>query len=473
MKSSILLELEEYNNDFEFDYKITDAIYQASEELLDLEESISSLNLLKSTCDKLDYTLAISSGALCGIVDIFLIGKPGESPIGNITDDWFENRINDFAKMLGWKNKESKTSNLAISYLEEKFKVPYDQRGAGDSGKVIYNLTPTNHHFKSLAHNPNLLGLFFSILDQFTNQSHFISEGKLIALQQADDRFELQGKNIVSKLFSAFVNWFGHLMSDISGASGSKTRGMGIPSPILSWSNSIIAIKEILNISPTEFDKSVNELSVRLFNKGYDIRFQTAQVIPVIINELITRFIYMVRRVIKYFFEDSREKYSFKELWKSCEPFSNASVKRMLTTAHGAFCLIDVGDAALRGTKTSASFNVMEFIMRINLIGIGRFTVSLYGEITRGVDNKKNKRIIYNMNREKQIVNYYIEGLRMLQNEYNDTYLVNFIRDFSNSKAYKKVFDASIELAEKRHVPNEKIIRSKKDGDNYFRRSTE
>ena len=78
-----------------------------------------------------------------------------------------------------------------MRYLERRFKVPYDQRGAGDAASFIFDLNPKNHHFKSLAHNPTLLGLFFSILDQFNNTSHFVSGGELISLQNANPGFEL------------------------------------------------------------------------------------------------------------------------------------------------------------------------------------------------------------------------------------------------------------------------------------------
>ena len=54
-----------------------------------------------------------------------------------------------------------------------KKEVPYDQKGIGDAGKAVFNLTPSNHHFKSLGHNPTIMGMFFSILDQFNNTSHF------------------------------------------------------------------------------------------------------------------------------------------------------------------------------------------------------------------------------------------------------------------------------------------------------------
>ncbi len=354
--------------------------------------------------------------------------------------------------------------------MENKFKIPYDQRGAGDAGQFIFGLNPTNHHFKSLAHNPSLLGLFFSILDQFTNQSHFVAEGEIISLQRADDGFELRGTNVPSKLFSAVVNWFGHIISDISGSSGSKGRGMGIPSPLWAWTNDIITIKRKLKIEPSEFDKSVNHLSLKMFNQGYDIRFQATQAIPVIINELVVRLFYSVRRLVKFFSETEKEQRTFKELWEKCEPFSNPTVKRMLTVAHGTFCLVDIGDATVRGLITGGgTFNAFEFFMRVNIVGVGRFTISLYGEAKRGIRSSKNDRLLFDSTRERATLEYYIEGLKILSDEYDDKQFMVLIHDFSNSGTYREVFDASVKLANKRHVPQEKILHSKSEGDAYFR----
>ena len=226
----VLLELGVGEDGYEFASDIKTALSNAEEELTDitfkLEESMESLKMLTTDCDKSDYILAACSGAICGILDIFLVGKPGESPIGDVTDKWFENRTMDFAKMCGWNDKENNTLSSAIEHLEKKFKIPYDQRGAGDAASWIFDLNPKNHHFKSLGHNPTLLGLFFSILDQFCNTSHFVSNGELISLQEADGKFELKGNDVPSKLFCGFANWFGHIISDISGSSGTKGRGI-------------------------------------------------------------------------------------------------------------------------------------------------------------------------------------------------------------------------------------------------------
>ena len=467
-KSDIILDLNIDDDRFGFATSIDEALAQAEVELVVLNETVESIKELKPQCDKLDYILAASSGALCGVIDIFLVGKPDESPLGDITDKWFANRTIDFAKLCGYKGDKNSLSS-AINFLEEKFKIPYDQSVGGGIFRELINLTPSNHHFKSLGHNPTLLGLFFSILNQFTNTSDFVSNGELISLNNSDGKFELQGKNIPSKLFCGITNWIGHLISDVSGSSGSKGRGMGIPSPIWAWSNDVIAIKAKLNIPVTEFDKSVNELALKLFKKGYDVRFQTTQAIPVFINEMIVRLLYSIRRLIGYYISVPKNDRSWGLLWKSCEPFSNATVKRMLTVAHGTFCIIDIGDATIRGfEKGIGSFNVFEFVLRRNVVGVGRFAISLYGETKRAISYDHARESSDFAAKEITIVENYIEGLKILSAKYDDARLLTFIADFKKSDAYIKAFERSVQLAELRNVPANRILKDKADIDRYF-----
>lgn len=470
----ILADLSINDNHFEFASNIQAAMTSAEfeKQILNekIEESLETLKQLTPQCDKLDYILSASAGALCGIIDIFLVGKPGESPLGNITDKWFEERTKDFAKLCGWKDKKGKGIKSAIGFLERKFKIPYDLRGAGDAAKDVFDLNPSNHHFKSLGHNPTILGLFFSILDQFRNTATFVTGGELISLQDAVNDFDLQGNDIPSKIFCGFKNWFGHMMSDISGSSGSKGRGMGIPSPFWSWTNDIIAIKRKLNIPVSDFDKAINKLSLDIYKQGYDARFQTAQAIPVFINELIVRLIYSIRRLINYFASTEKNNRSFKNMWKACEPFSNATVKRMLTVAHGVFCLVDIGDATIRGfVSGGGTFNVTEFALRLNIVGVGRFAISLYGEGKRAIKRDRAKVEYDYFVREKSILENYIEGLNLLSVAYDDKELLTFTEDLKNSDLYKIGFMKSIELAKKRKVASEDILESKADIDNYFK----
>lgn len=470
--NKLILGLEIENDKFNFLSSIEKAKIKGNNELEEIEKSIfdneENIKKLTSECDKVDYILATCSGVICEIIDIFLVAEPGQSQLQNITDTWFKNRTKDFAKVCGW-NEEGNTIESAIRFLEHKFKIPYDQTGAGGIGAWIYELNPKNHHFKSLAHNPSLFGLFFSILNQFNNSSSFISNGELITLEKADDNFKLKGNDVPSKVFCGFINWFGHIVSDMSGSSGSSTRGMGIPSPLWTWTNDVITIKKSLKIPVTVFDKNINELALKIYKEGYDARFQTAQSIPVIINELIVRFFYSTRRMIRYFKDNDLKKFNFSELWKNCEPFSNATVKRMLTIAHGTFCLIDTSDAIVNGFIYGGGyFNVSEFIMRLNIPGIGRFSISLYGELDRAIKRNAKLEEVKYLKMKECVVNDYLTSLNELAEMYDDTDLKNMIEDFKTSDLCIEAFEKSMLLAEKRNVDKNKILKNKANIDSYF-----
>lgn len=85
----------------------------------------------------------------------------------------------------------------------------------------------------SLAHSPDIIGLFFSILNQFTSTASFVANGRLVTV--ATDTFELQGGNFIMKIMCGIANWFGHLMSDVAGSSGSHGRGTGIVMPFMNY----------------------------------------------------------------------------------------------------------------------------------------------------------------------------------------------------------------------------------------------
>lgn len=277
---------------------------------------------------------------------------------------------------------------------------------------------------------------------------------------------------LFSKLFCGFANWIGHLISDLPGSSSSASkynRGTGLPSPLWTWTNDIVAIKAELGLSTTETDKAINELALNIFEKGYDTRFQTAQAIPVFLNEVFVRLIYAIRRLFKYFSETPKTERSSILMWKKCEPFSNATVKRMLTVAHGTFCLVDAGDAVRRSfVAGGGTFNTVEFILRFNIVGAERFAISLYGETKRAVFYNCAKIESKFSAKEAFIVTNYMEGLKILAHQYDDIHLLVFVRDFEKSDAYIDAFVKSAELAELRNVPSNKILKDKSDIDRYF-----
>ena len=52
-------------------------------------------------CDKYDFLTAIGTGALAGIIDIFLVGSPADSKLLNWTDNQVDNCVKSFAKTMG------------------------------------------------------------------------------------------------------------------------------------------------------------------------------------------------------------------------------------------------------------------------------------------------------------------------------------------------------------------------------------
>lgn len=77
MKSNkvILYELDELDGKYAFKNTIVDAMNEAESELTALNEHLSetleTINKITSQCDKWDYILSASSGALCGLLDVF------------------------------------------------------------------------------------------------------------------------------------------------------------------------------------------------------------------------------------------------------------------------------------------------------------------------------------------------------------------------------------------------------------------
>lgn len=141
----------------------------------------------------------------------------------------------------------------------------------------------------------------------------------------------------------------------------------------------------------------------------------------------------------------------------------------MLTIAHGTFCMMDLGDATIR---TLISGNIGEFALRLNIIGIGRFSVSLIGEVSRKIKYEKKKKELKYLLNEERIIKNYIEGLETLYELYDDKELLTFVEDLKDNKRYIEGFEKTVKLAEKRKVPEKKILKNKSEIDNHFKRRT-
>ena len=371
--------------------------------------------LEKANCDKYDYMIAAFCGAVCAIIDSFFVKMPSSikednSALGKWTDKQADNFIEHLSKGL-W-NKDSKKrdeiinmfkehkitreqrDNLlkeagipynqniekapislqqCIQYLEKKFGVNYDASSAAylESDGKLKGMRPLNHHIMSLGHLPSIIGMIFSILDQFTGKASFIDNGKLIRLvpienKNSIDMFELRGNNFATKLICGFSNWLGHLCSDLVGSNttrkeGSTGRGTGLSLPLT----------EVLQLCSFKVpdgngDKmTISDLTIKVFENGYDVRFAAATAIPVVLNEFLIRLFWSLK-----------SRFYHKRTWKESIPFGkHPELRRMLLVGHGVLCTIDLADAAIR------SVDMITFIMHLNVAAWTRITISGLQEV--------------------------------------------------------------------------------------------
>lgn len=333
-----------------------------SKELLILNNNENrELLQVHDKCDTYDYLAAVACGAIGGLIDIFLVGAPGDSILGNWTDTQVDNAVKGFAKISGWNPKESQKDNIAsaIGFLEGKFKVNYDQNHSGNV-ENLFRMSTKNHHMMSLAHSPDILGLFFSILNQFTSTSSFVANGQIITIKT--ETFELQGGNFIAKIFCGIANWFGHLMSDIAGSSGAKGRGSGLVMPFYE----LFGFCKFGKFNVGKDKQDLATIATRAFQEGYDFRFGLATAIPVVITDLSIRLIWALRR-----------RFQYQKDWKECIPtHKHADLRIMLLFGNGTLCVMDGLDAGIR-----SGGNFLIFFMRLNLIAWFRLVTLVLKEV--------------------------------------------------------------------------------------------
>ncbi len=318
------------------------------------------LLLLKDKCDKYDYLIAAGCGVIGGLIDIFLVGSPKNTVTGNWTDAQVDNAVKSFAKLSGWKPSPEKKNNIAsaIAYLEQKFRINYDQRHKSDVNE-LFKMSTRNHHLLSLGHSPDIVGLFFSILNQFTSTSTFISEGKLISINTKN--YELQGNNFIAKLFCGIVNWFGHIMSDIAGSSGSRGqsgRGTGVGIPFFE----LIQLCKIGKFNVDKDRQDLATIAIRTFQEGYDFRHGLNMSIPVIFTGLAISFCW----ALKHHYVDKRP-------IQECIPTDKSEKLRiMLLVGSGTLCCLDGIAAGIKSGGNGLVFftqlNIIAWFMLIQLI---------------------------------------------------------------------------------------------------------
>jgi len=431
-------------------------------------------------CDRYDYMIAAFCGAAAGLVDILFVGAPGMSKLGNITDAAADELVKKSAKLAGWKPKPGNENSVAsaIGFFERNYAVNYDQKSTSEVGG-LFNMAAKNHHYKSLSHSPDIIGLFFSILDQFMNTSSFLSDGQLIRIDTSDKESPLKGGNLPAKLFSGFCNWLGHIMSDMAGSSGNRGpgstgRGTGVSIPFME----LFQLCDFGKLQVGKDRQTLAEVMTRVFQEGYDLRFGAAMAIPVLMEELMIKAIWVIRQ---RFFE--------KKDWSECIPTKqHADLRIMLIVGNSTLCLIDGTDAAVHGIVEGG--NVMVFILHLNYVAWVRLIMLVlrellirFGPVISDALRKFQEEILYIVTpKERAAIQQFYNRMQQLdvslevllreftiqvEQEYQLIYH-EIEETFSSKNSTAVQAEHSMALAKACGVDDSKIMKNNKDLDDFF-----
>ena len=358
--------------------------------------------------DKWDYAISISSGAITAAMDILWVKDI------NLLDarTWGKEKVEDFVMAVAKNQKGYSGKNLkdAIKFLEDKYPIAADDFTKDFGGGK-------QHHLRDFAHHPTIVGLVFSIMTQFTKYGYGTDvDGNFISVKIAKtDRI---GNSFADKIYMGAVSWIFHMVSDMAGSSSSaanQSDGTGIPGPIMSLLKELSAIPGIKHIAGKD-DKGHNQFSVecsKLFNGTllgkhdengkiikdevlkFDLRteigianetMKSKQYLPVVINEIIVRAFYSVRKFMEQMKTvDSLDKIDMRKVL----PFNSLPLKHMLTISTVTFSAIDISSAGIKAAlknKDNKPGFVLDFMQSVNYIGAGRMLISVSGEAGRGLE---------------------------------------------------------------------------------------
>lgn len=407
-----------------------------------------SIDKLTNHADKLDYTVAVASGILTGFVDAIFVGTMDwniDFDINsqrNETHKDFNKFIEDVAAKCGYTGEQRLKGS--IGKLEDTFSVAQDNvwkgRGIG--------VTAKSHHLDDLAHHPTLLGLISAVavelfrvgIFQNKNGELFIvnietsQKERIIKMlpaiisglllwtaemaekkyyDQMDEKIPKAIRELVKALSIAPLaiqvlrvsnNWVGHLISDVHGSKHSAGEGMGIPGIFISLLKEISMIPGV-NLTPLpkivgelyqteKIDLRTEVMFVReALDTGKELLPQLKkQALPIVLNEVLVRSFYFVRHLAT----ELKGKNAFSEVdWNKVIPIGNRTIERMMTIATGTFTAIDTLDAVIEGAINSKA-NWVEFgrqvVLRLNFVGIGRFTIALGTDAFMGLRKGKKSR---------------------------------------------------------------------------------
>ncbi len=275
----------EITNTLEAEIIINDEKVNINEAQVDasLKAVSDKLERYTNKAQKEDYAYAVACGILTGILDSVFVGDMTitKEDIG-LSHKQMNLFIHKYAKSKGIEEKRLPD---VIAELEKEFPVAQDNVWKGEG----INITPKNHHLADLAHHPTPTGLVSAIVVRFLRIGTFVDhEGKwhfrfvktkpediiqvvipailtgflnwLVSIAETkyeeytDEKIPEAIKKLIHFAASTPIileiakcadNWFGHLVSDMGGSSGSirkGSEGMGVPGILVSLLHEISSL---------------------------------------------------------------------------------------------------------------------------------------------------------------------------------------------------------------------------------------
>ena len=339
--------------------------------------------------DKIDYIVAVSSGVITGLIDSFFTGEFSFDH----ANEWGTDKVNRIVmKTARAEGYEGDSLKGAIKKLEDNHKLAADGNTSSFGGGK-------QHHFRDFTHHFGIGGLAMSIFTQFTGLSVGTdTAGNLIVVPIHESDRQYLGKNFHEKIVFGTIGWFFHMVSDMAGSSGAIGSGTGIPGPLLSFMKELSTLPFFKNSENggTGFRLWLS----RLFNgtlladhdadgrivKGTERRFNLRmeigmfgelgrQTMPVLVNQCIVRGFYLCRRLSMEIADlDVRDIGDLNHIApEDILPWNTPAMHRMITVSSGVFTAVDVADAAVRAMRSK---DPVQFLLRINYIGIATFVVA-------------------------------------------------------------------------------------------------
>lgn len=351
--------------------------------------------------DKLDYIVAVSSGVLAGLIDVFYVGDFSLDRASEWGKEQIERVVKKVARIEGYQGDDLSD---AIKTLEKNHPIAADG-GTNDFGGGL------QHHLRDFSHHFSIGGLFFSIFTQFTGLVVGTDKaGALLVVSVPESHRACIGKNFQEKIAFGTIGWFFHMVSDMAGSSGSLMGGTGIPGPLVSFMKELSALpffkdsgdgdmgfrlwvtKLFNGTLLTDHDESgkIIKDSVRKFDLRTEIGILGEvgrQTIPVLINQCVVRGFYFCRRLAREIRDlDIR---GIGDLGRIAPedvlPWGTPAMRRMVTVSSGVFTGVDIADAAVRAIKSK---DPITFFLRVNYVGVATFVIACVVDVRATLEDK-------------------------------------------------------------------------------------